>query len=137
MGRAASDGERKTPGDQVLNVLAHARDASKSKTMTNAVMKTLIGTLAAVSPIPAAMVLFGEGVVHIHHAHRAHQVARAADGDQVARAMLAEVGEKIDQTHARASAPSRRAALPRVRAGRGPLVASRSVPAMGSGLTVC
>ena len=53
--------------------------------------------LAEVAPLPAALLLFGEGLVHIHHAHAAHRLASEADGDAEARAMLAEITGKVDE----------------------------------------
>jgi len=52
---------------------------------------------AAVSPVPAAMVLFGEGILAIHHSTRAHRLVAEAQADPVARHMLAEMHGSIDE----------------------------------------
>ena len=56
-----------------------------------------ITALAATSPIPAAMLLFGEGLVSIHHASKAHSLSREAHSDEVAREMLEELEGRIDR----------------------------------------
>ena len=57
----------------------------------------LLGVLADVSPIPAALLLFGEGVAAIYHVHRMHELAHELDRDEDARAVLAEVSRTIDE----------------------------------------
>lgn len=58
---------------------------------------TLLGLAFEVAPIPAALVLFGEGLLGIHHAHRAHRLVRKAAGDADARAMLRDIQAQVEQ----------------------------------------
>jgi len=41
-------------------------------------------------------VLFGQGLVGIHHAGRARKLAAEAHGDEAARAMLRDVAARVD-----------------------------------------
>ena len=61
------------------------------------ILRMLLGVLADVSPIPAALLLFGEGVAAIYHVHRMHELARDLDCDEDARTVLAEVSRTIDE----------------------------------------
>ena len=64
--------------------------------LAKAALRTLLDLALVAAPVPAALVLFGEGLVGIHHANRAHRLAREAEGDAAARAMLNEVEGRID-----------------------------------------
>ncbi|MEM7307562.1 MAG: hypothetical protein AAF682_12870 [Planctomycetota bacterium] len=75
--------------------LANARGQSTSP-YARAALKSLMGLALTVAPVPAALVLFGEGLIGIHHANRAHRLAREADQDDVARSMLREVEAKVE-----------------------------------------
>ncbi len=77
--------------------LAEARAGRQGKDNHYArpLLKSLLEVSLLFAPVPAALILFGEGLVDIHHAHKAHQLARAAEGDEVARAMLGDVERKI------------------------------------------
>jgi len=61
------------------------------------ILRMLLAVLADVSPIPAALLLFGEGVAAIYHVHRMHELARELDRDEDARTVVAEVSRKIDE----------------------------------------
>lgn len=64
--------------------------------LASAVAKTALGLLIEATPVPAALLLFGEGWIHIHRAAQAHRLANEAEGDAVAREMLAELRERVD-----------------------------------------
>lgn len=69
-----------------------------------AVLKSLLHGLAALAPVPAAVVLFSEGLADLYHAHRAHHIAEEIAGDAEARKILDDVHysiEQIDDEHAR------------------------------------
>ena len=61
-----------------------------------AALKGLLEIALLAAPVPAAVVLFGEGLIGIHHASKAHKLAREARGDAEARAMLREVQDQIE-----------------------------------------
>lgn len=64
--------------------------------LARGVLKTALGVMLEVAPVPAALLLFGEGVLHIRHAARVHQIAREAEADEAARAVLNELRDEID-----------------------------------------
>jgi len=68
-------------------------DHEKAKLM----LKAMLPVMTVVAPIPLAIVLFGEGVVGIHHLYRAHRLAMNMTGDEEARRVLAEVEALVDQ----------------------------------------
>jgi len=68
--------------------------------LSRAALKTLLGAAAAVSPVPAALLLFGEGALAIHHATKANRLLREAEGDAAARAMLVDVQHRLDELDA-------------------------------------
>ena len=59
-------------------------------------LKLAMPALAEVAPISAALFLFAEGVVGIHHIYRAHRLAHKAALPAEARPMLDELQAKID-----------------------------------------
>ena len=63
---------------------------------SRALLSGLLAVAAEAAPVPLAVLLFGEGLLHIHHASQAHRLAREAEGDEVARAMLAELHGRLD-----------------------------------------
>jgi len=75
--------------------VARARDRADHH-MARTALRGLLGAAAAVAPIPAALALFGEGALAIHHSARAHRLLREAEGDPAARHMLAELHGRID-----------------------------------------
>lgn len=60
-------------------------------------LKGLLVAAVAVAPVPAALALFGEGVLAIHYTAKAHKLAREAGGDPVARSMLSDLQGRIDE----------------------------------------
>jgi hypothetical protein len=59
-------------------------------------LRALLTLLAEAAPIPAAMLLFGHGLVGIHHAFRVHKLSRKLAGKEEARNLLADVHQKLD-----------------------------------------
>ena len=94
----AREGEKPAgrTSERLQRALAQARDSGATKAVAGATLKTLLAAAVATSPVPAAVLLFGEGMVRIHHAAQAHRLANEAEGDQVARQMLSEVEGRID-----------------------------------------
>jgi hypothetical protein len=59
-------------------------------------LKMLLECLAMLDPVTGVVLLFGEGLLGIHHCHRAHRLARKAGDAQEARRMLQEIRARID-----------------------------------------
>jgi hypothetical protein len=74
-----------------------ARDQHRHHLHARALLKASLPILAEVMPVPAAIILFAEGAAGIHHAFRAHRLARELEGSEDARKILAEVHDRIDQ----------------------------------------
>ncbi len=64
--------------------------------LAKAALTGLLAVLTEVAPVPAALVLFSSGALGIHHAVQAHRLAREAEGDPVARKMLAELRRELE-----------------------------------------
>jgi len=69
---------------------------SSGARLAKPLLLTLLGLALQFSPIPAAMVLFAEGLVGVYHAADAHWLAREANDDELARAMLKDVQVQIE-----------------------------------------
>ena len=85
---------------KLAEVLQSTRDDSQSSArgpMAKAALGTLVLAALEFAPIPAAVVLFGSGLVRVHHAAAAHRLARAAGEDHVARQMLDGLRGPIDE----------------------------------------
>ena len=74
-----------------------ARNSHLHHLHARALLKAALPVLAEVMPVPAAIILFAEGAAGIHHAFRAHRLAREMEGSEDARKILAEVHDRIDQ----------------------------------------
>lgn len=74
-----------------------ARNKHRHHQHSRALLRMTLPLLAEVMPIPAAVILFAEGAAGIHHAFRAHRLARELAGTEEARKILAEVHDRIDQ----------------------------------------
>jgi hypothetical protein len=59
-------------------------------------LKSLLGLLLEVSPIPAVLLLFGEGLIDIYKIHHLDKIAGRPDGAEEARELLGSVIEKVD-----------------------------------------
>ncbi len=91
-------GDRLVVDERAKLVLAASRKSgAPGSPLAKAALGTVLTTLIATSPIPAAVVLFGEGLVQIHHASKAHALARAANDDEAARAMLSDLEEPLSR----------------------------------------
>jgi hypothetical protein len=83
--------------EAVARVLADRREKKHhDKRYVKTMLKTLVKGLAVLDPFTAAVVLFGEGVVGIHHAWRMHRVAHGARDEHATRAVLEEIQGKIE-----------------------------------------
>ena len=60
-------------------------------------LRGLLTAAAELSPVPAALALFGEGALAIHHSTRVHRLMREARCDPVARHMLEELSADLDR----------------------------------------
>jgi hypothetical protein len=60
-------------------------------------LRAALPVLAEVAPVPAAILMFAEGGLGIHHAFRVHKLARELEGTDEARRMLQEIHDKVDQ----------------------------------------
>lgn len=92
-------GGDKPPTDERL--LRAVRDATADRkhhhsAHSKLVLKALLAVVGQIAPIPAAILLFGEGLVNIHHTAKAHQLAREAQGDGVARELLGDIAQRVD-----------------------------------------
>ncbi len=85
------------PDGALRRALTQAHEAASSRPVATAALKTAVAALMATSPVPAALLLFGEGLVSIHHASKAHSLSKEAHGDEVARDMLRELEGRIDR----------------------------------------
>lgn len=95
--RAGSEvGEWHPRLEQVLRVARQESGGADAHPMAKAALKTLLVGALELAPIPAAVVLFGAGLVNVHHAAKAHRLAREAGEDEAARRMLREIEDKVD-----------------------------------------
>lgn len=84
--------------ERVEEILAHARQGSTAdQLLAPMLLKSLLLVLAELSPVPAALLLFGEGATGIYDVYRAHRVARQVEDSDAARQMLAELHERVDR----------------------------------------
>ncbi len=60
-------------------------------------LRAALPILAEVAPVPAAVLLFADGIVGIHHTFRVHKLASEMRGTHEARQILDEVETRIDQ----------------------------------------
>ena len=59
-------------------------------------LRVALPIFAEVAPIPAAVLMFADGAVGIHHAFRVHRLAREMEGTGEARQILDEIEGQID-----------------------------------------
>lgn len=59
-------------------------------------LKTLLVVLGEVSPIPAALLLFGAGVAGIHNSFRMHRLTREEADPAPARRILGEIHDRVE-----------------------------------------
>jgi hypothetical protein len=74
-----------------------ARNKHRHHQHARTLLRMTLPILAQAMPVPAAVILFAEGAAGIHHAFRAHRLARELSGTEEARKILAEVHDRIDQ----------------------------------------
>lgn len=84
--------------EALINRHQHAEQAKSA-------LKLMLPLLAELAPVPAALLLFGQGVASVHHVRQAHRLARGVAGNSEARAILDDVEAKIDRlSHEQAAA---------------------------------
>ena len=59
-------------------------------------LEALLPLLAELTPITAAIMLFGQGLAGIHHVHRAHRLAHQIAGHEEARRILDDIHERVE-----------------------------------------
>ncbi len=59
-------------------------------------LAALLALMGEVAPIPAALFLFGKGLLGVHHTAEAHRLAREAEDDAAALAMLEEIRGQVE-----------------------------------------
>ncbi len=89
-----------TPSPQDARLASMGAEVAANKhlntTHAKALLKLAMPILAEVAPIPAALFLFAQGLVGIHHIYRVHRLADEAASSAEARPILDEVQAKID-----------------------------------------
>jgi len=79
---------------------AFARSAGARGARAGAALGSLLPVLAELAPVPAAVLLFGHGIVPVHHVARAHRISAGepalAPANDDARRMLADARGRID-----------------------------------------
>ena len=60
-------------------------------------LQALLALLCEVTPISAAMLLFGEGWIHLRHTAQAHRLVTEAAGDRAALAMLHDIEAQVER----------------------------------------
>jgi len=83
-----------------------ARNKHRHHAHARKLLRASLPILAEVAPVPAAILLFADGVAGIHHTFRVHKLAKEMRGTHEARQILDEVHASIDQL-----APDRAEAL--------------------------
>ena len=92
-------GRQRAPvGDDRLVQIRHDVEQRKHRDQTHAksLLRGLLVVLAEVEPVSAAVFLFANGVMGIHHANRMHRMARDLEGSEEARKMLSDLRERVD-----------------------------------------
>ena len=94
----ARRGEAAIPRNSRLEAAVQAaRNHDRTNhTAARLALSGLLGVAATVAPVPAALALFGEGALAIHHTSRAHRVLSDAKADPAARRMLQDVHARIE-----------------------------------------
>jgi hypothetical protein len=59
-------------------------------------LKTLLAALVEVSPVPAVLLLFGEGLFEIHHVYQMHRMAQQVERDETAKSLLSSLLDKVE-----------------------------------------
>ncbi len=83
-------------GSEIHRVVHKARELTGKDAMNRALLKTALGLLVGAAPVPAAVLLFAQGLAGIHHAHRIRSLVRRVAGDEEARTVVEEVTRRVD-----------------------------------------
>jgi hypothetical protein len=73
------------------------REVRRKGSLTREALKLAVAALANVAPVPAALLLFGEGLVGIHNVWRAHRLAQQAEEHEDARRILREFERRLEE----------------------------------------
>ncbi len=83
--------------EELRKVLAERRAGKHADHhYAKAMLKVLLKSLTLLNPISAAVLLFGEGLVDIHHAVHMHRVAHGQGDEQKTRDLLEELHDKVE-----------------------------------------
>ena len=95
---AKGEAAHRNEAEAKLDVLMNEAAEKKHHTISHAkpLLKTLLHTLALFDPIAAVVLLFGEGLLGIHHHHRMHRLSRGHGAHRDAREILDAVHARID-----------------------------------------
>ncbi len=95
---AEGKGAHRDEAEAKLDVLMNEAAEKKHHTISYAkpLLKTLLYTLALFDPISAVVLLFGEGLLGIHHHHQMHRLSRGHGTHRDAREILDTVHARID-----------------------------------------
>ena len=78
-----------------------SRDVAQNKHRhhhhASALLRAALPIVAEIAPIPAAVLMFADGAIGIHHTFKIHRLAREMEGSNDARQILAEVHARIDR----------------------------------------
>jgi hypothetical protein len=96
--RRAGAAAEALPADERLDRLRRDVDRNKHRDHHHArtLLRAALPILAEVAPVPAAVLMFAEGAVGIHHAFRVHKLAREMEGSDEARRILGEIHDRVD-----------------------------------------
>lgn len=81
--------------DRIRTDMARSKHGSRRQAKT--LLRAALPILAQVAPVPAAMLMFAEGAVGIHHAFCVHRLAREMEGTDEAKRILHEIHDQVDR----------------------------------------
>jgi hypothetical protein len=89
----------KVQGDErVQSIVAEAQAARHhDPAYARLMLKALLPLLAELTPVTAALALFGYGLADIHHIYRVHRLARQVTGHEEARRILDDIHARVDR----------------------------------------
>ena len=80
--------------DKLIDRVKH--QVHTDRALTKTATKAMLLLLAEIAPVPAALLLFTQGISGIYHVHRAHRLVRDIENSQDARDMLADLHHRVD-----------------------------------------
>jgi hypothetical protein len=76
--------------------IEHARKGASDHSVAKPALKLALAALAGMGAVPSALLLFGEGLVGLHHVWRAHHLTRNPDDERTAETILSEFERRIE-----------------------------------------